>query len=106
MNFFKIDLKIIPIVADMRYYNLTVALNNDNSVNWTSVNFAPDNILEIVELELITSYLPGNGFFFGHSQSIELLYQCWVPGFWNTQIHVIIRMGLAKSIVGCISRTY
>ena len=49
-EFFQSRFKDYSNCCDMRYYNLTVALNNmRNSVNWTSVNFAPDNILEIVD---------------------------------------------------------
>ena len=49
-EFFQSRFKDYSNCCDMRYYNLTVALNNmRNSVNWTSVTFAPDNILEIVD---------------------------------------------------------
>ena len=49
-EFFHIRFKDYSHCCDIRYYNLTVAWNNmRNSVNWTSVNSAPDNILEIVD---------------------------------------------------------
>lgn len=49
-EFFQSGFKDYSNCCDIRYYNLTVAWNNmGNSINWTSVNFAPDNILEIVD---------------------------------------------------------
>ena len=49
-EFFQSRFKDYSTCCDIRYYNLTVAWNNmRNSVNWTSVNSAPDNILEIVD---------------------------------------------------------
>ena len=50
-EFFESRFKDYSNCCDIRYYNLTVAWNNmRNSVNWTSVNSAPDNILEIVDV--------------------------------------------------------
>ena len=49
-EFFQSRFKDYSNCCDIRYYNLTVALNDmRNSVNWTSINSAPDNILEIVD---------------------------------------------------------
>ena len=49
-EFFQSRFKDYSTCCDIRYYNLTVAWNNmRNSVNWTSVNSAPANILEIVD---------------------------------------------------------
>ncbi len=49
-EFFQSRFKDYSDCCDIKYYNLTVAWNNmRNSVNWTSVNSAPDNILEIVD---------------------------------------------------------
>lgn len=50
MNFFQNKFKDYSNYCDVTYYNLTVALYDQrNSVNWTSINSAPDNILEIVD---------------------------------------------------------
>ena len=49
-EFFQSRFKDYSNCCDIRYYNLTVALNDmRNSVNWTSITSAPDNILEIVD---------------------------------------------------------
>lgn len=57
-NFFQTRLQDYSPCCDLRYYNMTITVNDvNNSVSWVSGSSVPDSILNIVgTLENLTSY--------------------------------------------------